>query len=105
MVIVKKFGVLSTAKICGLLSALIFFIFGLAGIIMFALMPAEALPPDMTFTPISLIGAWLIDTLLFAVFGFIGGVLWAGFYNLVVRWVGGIEVELEEAGTRKPKKR
>lgn len=106
MAVIKRFDVFSTAKICGLLSALILFLFGLVGLVMFLFMPKEALPPEMSFTAGSLISAWLIDTVLFAVFGFLGGALWAGFYNLIAKRVGGIEIELSEAVvSKKPKKK
>ena len=95
MVVVKKFGIFSTAKMSALVLAAVFFIFGLAGVVMFAFAPKEALPPEMSYTAVSLIGAWMLDTLLFAVFGFIGGVLWAVFYNLFAKLVGGFEIELE----------
>jgi hypothetical protein len=35
--------------------------------------------------------------LMYAVFGVIGGAIGAILYNLVAGWVGGIEVELDEA--------
>lgn len=106
MVIIKRFGVFSTAKICGLLTALMFFIFGLAGMIMFAIMPKGALPPEMAFSAWELVKAWVIDTILFGAFGFLAGAIWAGFYNIVVGWIGGIDVELEEAvASKKPKKK
>jgi len=106
MVVIKKFNILSTAKICALVSAVLFFIFGLAGIVMFAFAPAGALPPEMGFTAGSLLGAWIINTIIFAVLGFVGGALFAVFYNLFAKLVGGVEVELEEvAASKKHKKK
>ena len=37
----------------------------------------------------------LLLPLLYAAFGFIGGILGGFIYNLVAKWVGGIEVEFE----------
>jgi hypothetical protein len=34
--------------------------------------------------------------IFYAVFGFIFGIISAAIYNLVARWVGGIEVEVEQ---------
>jgi len=43
--------------------------------------------------------------LLYGVFGFLGGLLFSWFYNVLARWIGGIEVELEGMPERKVKKR
>jgi hypothetical protein len=40
-------------------------------------------------------GAALFAPILYAVMGFIIGVIGAFIYNLVAKWVGGIEVEVE----------
>lgn len=45
-------------------------------------------------------GAWLVQilgaTLIFALGGFLGGMIYAGIYNLVAGKVGGIRIELDE---------
>ncbi|MCX6953093.1 MAG: hypothetical protein NTV51_13145, partial [Verrucomicrobia bacterium] len=41
------------------------------------------------------VGFALCAPVLYAVMGFIGGVLSAAIYNLVAKWIGGIEVEVE----------
>ena len=35
--------------------------------------------------------------IMYGVFGVVGGAIGAALYNLVAGWVGGIEVELDEA--------
>jgi membrane associated rhomboid family serine protease len=40
-------------------------------------------------------GFGLFMPVMYAVFGFIFGVISAALYNLVARWIGGIEVEVE----------
>ncbi len=37
----------------------------------------------------------LLMPVMYGVMGFIGGVICAALYNLIARWVGGIEVEVE----------
>lgn len=107
MVVIKKFNVLSVAKMSALVLAVLFFIFGLGGMILFAFAPKEILPPEMAYSALSLVGAWLIDTIIFAVLGFIGGALFAVFYNLFAKLVGGIEFELDGAAvlSKKPMKK
>ena len=34
--------------------------------------------------------------IMYAVFGFVGGVIMAAVYNLIARWVGGLELEFED---------
>lgn len=41
------------------------------------------------------LGMMLVFPVMYAVFGFIGGVIGGFVYNLVAKWVGGIEVEFE----------
>lgn len=38
----------------------------------------------------------LFMLLLYPIMGFIGGILIAFFYNIVAKWIGGIEVSVEE---------
>ena len=86
---VKRIGVLSLAKILGILYA----IFGLIVGALFALFPLIGLSADETglfFGTASII----IFPILYGIMGFIGGIITAFFYNLIVGKVGGLEVEL-----------
>jgi hypothetical protein len=40
-------------------------------------------------------GMGILMPVIYGVMGFIGGVIGAAVYNLVARWIGGIEVEVE----------
>jgi hypothetical protein len=40
-------------------------------------------------------GMGILMPVIYGVMGFIGGVLGAAVYNLVARWIGGIELEVE----------
>ena len=92
MKVLKRVGVVSAAKVTGVLAA----IFGLILGIGFALVGAfgggglgsfGGLPGWL----ISLIG-WPIG---YGLFGVIGGALYAALYNLVAGLIGGIKIELE----------
>lgn len=41
-------------------------------------------------------GPAMFMLLLYPIMGFIGGILMAVFYNLTAKWIGGIEVTLED---------
>ena len=43
-------------------------------------------------------GAMLPMLLLYPIMGFIGGIIMAAFYNVTSKWVGGIEVTVEDSG-------
>ena len=86
---VKKIGVLSLAKLLGLLYA----IFGLIIGALFAVLPLFGLNVDETglfFGARSII----IFPILYSVMGLVGGLITAFFYNLVAKWIGGLEVEI-----------
>jgi hypothetical protein len=40
-------------------------------------------------------GMAILMPVIYGVMGFIGGVIGAAVYNLVARWIGGIELEVE----------
>jgi hypothetical protein len=40
-------------------------------------------------------GMGLFMPVIYGVMGFIGGIIGAAIYNLIARWIGGIEVEVE----------
>jgi hypothetical protein len=91
---IRKVGVLSVAKIMGLVYGLMsllflpFFFLILSGLTM---SEAEKAVPG--------IGAlWmmaLVMPLMYAAAGFVSGALLAFFYNLIAGWVGGIELDLQ----------
>jgi hypothetical protein len=114
MVTIKKVSVGSAFKVTAVLFALLWGIFGL----FFLLFPALFLggmstsmgaPPEM----MNLGGGFAFMTYLcglpiYAVVGGIFGALYAVLYNVVSGWIGGLQVELEDApnsdwGPVKPK--
>ena len=95
MAIIKRMGVWSVAKI----EALIFAILGLIEGVMVALFAPAAqvamqAPVPWEFT----LGLWAIIVLplVYLVIGFVVGLIAAAVYNLLAKFVGGIEIEFDE---------
>ena len=95
MMTVKKFVILSVAKI----SALLYAIFGLIAGLFVALFYALGSVFAGDFGPLGFeLGFFsiIVFPIAYGVLGFIGGIVGAALYNLVAHWVGGIQVELEQ---------
>ena len=84
MVVIKKLGVLSVAKLQAVLMAIVGFIAGLS----------FAVFGDILFPGLGLLTI-VIMPIIYAIMGFIGGAIGAFLYNIVAGWVGGIEIEFE----------
>jgi hypothetical protein len=98
MVVVKKIGVLSFAKIEALMMAFIGLIEGILVAVTGPVIQAANSPE----VPMELkLGAWaiLILPIIYFVLGFVFGIIGSAIYNLFAKWVGGFEVELEDKGT------
>lgn len=85
---VKKIGVLSLAKILGFLYAILGLILGA----LFAVLSLFGFSEEtgLFFGAASIV----IFPILYGIMGFIGGAISAFFYNLVAKWIGGLEVEI-----------
>lgn len=91
---IKRIGAMQLGK----LSAVLYGLMGLLFIPIFALsmltagssQSEQAIP----FAAIGIVGIFLFP-ILYAVMGFVIGVIGALLYNLAAKWVGGIEVEVE----------
>ena len=102
--ILKRVGILSCAKLLGVLYGVLGLIFGafislfsvIASIAGFASDEAEGAIVGLIFG----IGAVVILPIFYGIMGFLGGALTAAIYNLAARFTGGIELELETAPTR-----
>ena len=90
----KMLGVLYACM--GLIFLPIFALAGLAGA--FAQQTQQAQntggPPSALITAM-MFGFGIFMPVFYGVFGFIFGVISAAIYNLIARWIGGIEVEVE----------
>jgi hypothetical protein len=99
--VLKSVGVLSAGKIMGVLGAL----GGLIGGAMIALMSVlggaaqmhAANPAGGPHFPAAFlgIGAIILMPIIYGIFGFIAGLLYALFYNIAAGIIGGLELELE----------
>jgi hypothetical protein len=94
MMILKQINALSLAKIYGALMAFTGLIFGVFLAIINLSLPQAT--QQMMFY--SFFGFWgiIILPIFYGIMGFIAGLLTAGVYNLVSKYVGGLEVELEK---------
>lgn len=84
---IRRFGVGQTAKVVGVLYALM----GLLAIPIF-LVAATLSPKETGFGT----GFAFALPILYGIMGFIFTAIGCAIYNLVAGWVGGVEVELEE---------
>jgi hypothetical protein len=98
MHIVKSFGVMSVAKIMGVLYACMgllfapfFLLFGLLG----SMAGSMAGQGNSPFAGIVGVLVAIFLPFFYGVLGFVGGAIGALLYNLLSKWVGGFEVEVE----------
>ncbi|MEO5960680.1 MAG: DUF3566 domain-containing protein [Opitutaceae bacterium] len=93
----KRLAPLQTGIVLAVLYALLSLFavpfFMLAGAGMAA--AAQQSGAQMPFTFLFGVGALFLPV-LYAIFGFIGGVIAAAVYNLVAKWTGGLELTLED---------
>jgi hypothetical protein len=99
--VIRRFGVLSVAKIAGAVYALIGLIAG--GIMAlvalmggFAGMAAEDPNSALASTFVG-VGSVVIFPIIYGCLGFIGGALSSALYNLIAGFIGGIQLEIESA--------
>jgi len=109
MVVLRKLGVWSVAK----LEAIVFAIIGLIIGIFYAIMGAVVLSTvgagagQFGATGFSAGGlaamgflAIIVTPIIYGIVGFVGGAVGAVLYNLVAGWVGGIEIEFQERASK-----
>jgi hypothetical protein len=102
--ILKRVGVLSAAKISGVMYAAIGLLIGLVMAAVFSLIPMAA-RTDETALPGWLgtmfgVGSVVFMPIFYGVLGFVMGAVGALIYNLFAGMVGGIEVTLEPGPER-----
>jgi hypothetical protein len=94
MHIVKSVGVLSVAKIMGLIYACMGLIFAPFFLLM-GLLGSALGQQNSPLAGIFGVGFAVLMPVLYGVIGFIAGLIGALLYNLFARWVGGFELQLE----------
>jgi hypothetical protein len=100
-VVIKRVGVLSLAKVLGVLYAVIGLIIGFI-VSVFSLLGAFIGPithgsPEPLLAALFGVGAIVLFPLMYGVIGFIGGLLVAAIYNGLAHSIGGVELEFEQA--------
>jgi len=89
--VLKKIGVLSLAKIYTILMAIIGLVIGIVYAIIGLVISATTTEPGIG-AGIGLVGI-IITPVVYAIIGFISGAVGAWLYNLIARWIGGVELE------------
>ena len=97
---IKRIAPLQAGKMMGVLYAclgLIFLpFFALAGAVgAFAQHAQNSSGPPAALMGGMMFGFGMLMPVIYGVFGFVGGIIMAVIYNLIARWIGGIEVEVE----------
>ncbi len=91
---VKRFGVFQTAKVAGVIYFLLSLVF-IIPVWLFSQAFSAVIPEDFGFSG----GILLFLPFLYGAAGFISVAIICAIYNLVAGWIGGIEVEIEDAET------
>jgi len=92
---VKRLGVLSVANISGILYAIFGLIAGLFAAFFSTLAASFGGYDSFGIFGMGFAGI-IVLPIMYGVIGWIGGLISAALYNLVARWTGGIQVELEQ---------
>lgn len=93
MKVIKKLGVLSVAKIQGIIMAFVGLLYGISYTI-FGNLSDALTEAGMVGTGLGFVGI-IILPVFYGVFGFIGGAIMAFLYNIAAEKIGGIEIELK----------
>jgi hypothetical protein len=99
MVVLKRVGVMSVAKIFAVLSAIAGLIEGIIFAALGSMMSGSVLGDMVSGTPVGMLGVFGITAIIIfpvtgAISGFIVGAIVAFLYNLVAGRIGGIEMDL-----------
>ena len=96
VVVIKKVGAISLAKILGILYAFIGLILG-AFLSLFGFVGAVLAPKGAGIFGILFgVGAIVFLPIIYGLMGFVSGLVLAGLFNMVTSMVGGLEVETEK---------
>lgn len=97
--VVRKFGVLSVGKIMGALYALLGFVLGIFAALFSLIGSAVGMMNSDSSTMFGSlfvgVGSIIFLPLVYGILGFIFGLISALLYNVVARFIGGIEIEVD----------
>ena len=102
---IRRFGILSMAKIQGVLLLLFGLLFGLLyGIVLaiVGIVAAVSGEKEGAILIVAGVGCMIGFPVLYGGMGFVMGALMAWFYNLIAGRIGGLEVDLELAPDARP---
>ena len=101
MHVVKSVGVLSFAKIMGLIYSCLGLIF-VPFFLLIGLVGSMAGPKETVFAGAVGVVMAIFMPVIYGVMGFIFGALGALLYNLFAKWIGGLELELAAPASTMP---
>jgi hypothetical protein len=94
----KRIGVFSMAKFQGIMMAAVGLLLGVVGYLMQAVLlgTSSAETPEAQIS--SILGPIVIVLfpIAYGIMGFVMGAVGAALYNLIAKWIGGIEVEFDK---------
>ena len=99
--VLKRVGVLSAGKVCGVFGLIVglfiggmMALFALAGVALDAQAQGNQPPVPAIFLGV---GAAIFIPIFYGVFSFISGIIYAVIYNVLANIVGGLELEFEQS--------
>lgn len=97
MAVVRRIGVLSLAKITGMLYAILGLVIG-ACFSLVSMLGSAFAPKEAGFGGMGMmlgVGAIVVLPIVYGLIGFISSLIGAAIYNMLASWVGGVEVDLQ----------
>jgi hypothetical protein len=98
MQILKSVGVLSAAKISGVMYAALGLLFAPIILVM-GLIGSMAGPRQNPFGAIGGVAMAVLFPIMYGVMGFVMGALGALLYNLIAKWLGGLQLEFQSVNS------
>ncbi len=95
MVELKKIDVLSTGKVCGILCAIFGLVWGVFVALITPISPIPMLMGDFGAVFSAGVVSIIVLPIAYGIYGFILGIGTAFLYNLIVKRIGGIKIELK----------
>ncbi len=98
--VIRRVNPISAAKVNGVLCAILGFVIGAFWSLMIMALGSLASSSSSdgaigagVLGMLMGAGAIIVMPIIYGIFGFIGGLIYAALYNLVAKWTGGLEIE------------